>query len=279
VGGTGFSMLVGAGGVPLIYPDERLARSDLKDLLKWPIVGTALSAQTVGSSEYKDAHGDMQVGAYAPVPDIQSVVIIQQPKDEAYLAASKMKKTAAFVIAAVVLAAVGFSLTLAQTLTRPLLALTQAAEAVAQGAFPADVALGTGDELQEFGETFNRMVTRLRGYADMQVDRILVEQKKTEAILFSIGDGIVMTDTDGVIQLANRKAKEVLGNEAVEGKPLEEVLAAGTELRRAVLEAVAKPDEKAVLEVDLSSEEHRLFVRVSAQRLVSPSKGTVLGTV
>ena len=279
VGGTGFAMLVGAGGVPLIYPDDRLARSDLKDLLQWPIVATALSAQTVGSSEYEDFRGAMQVGAYAPVPDIQSVVVIQQPKDEAYIAASRMKKTAAFVIAAVFLAAIGFSLTLAQTLTKPLLALTEAAEAVAQGGFPKEVALGTGDELQEFGDTFNRMVTRLRGYAEMQVDRLLVEQKKTEAILFSIGDGIVMADTEGVIQLANRKAKEVLGSDEVEGKRFEDILASGTELRRAVLEAVAKPDEKAVLEVDLSSEEHRLFVRVSAERLVSPSKGTVLGTV
>ncbi|MBI3296601.1 MAG: HAMP domain-containing protein [Elusimicrobia bacterium] len=279
VGGTGYAMLVGAGGVPLIYPDARLARSDLEGLLRWRIVSAGLTANAVGSSEYEDPRGVMQVGAYAPVPEIQAAVIIQQPRDEAYIAAKRMKRTAAFVIAAVVIAALGFSLSLARALTRPLLSLTQAADTVARGGFPEELKLGTGDELQEFAETFNRMVARLRGYAELQVDRVLLEQKKTEAILFSIGDGILMTDNDGIVQLANRKAKEALESETVEGRPLDDVLPKDTELRRMVLEVVAHPDEKAVLEVDLSNDDRRLFLRISAQRLLSPSKGTVLGTV
>lgn len=278
VGGTGYAMLVGAGGVPLIYPDARLARSELDGLLEWPIVAQALTAGTVGSSEYEDARGRMQVGAYAPVPEISAAVIIQQPKDEAYLAAAKMKRAAFFVIAAVFFAAVGFALVMARNLTSPLLAVTEAAEAVARGEFPPDLELKTGDELQGLGETFNRMVARLKGYAELQVDRLVLEQKKTDAILFSIADGIVMTDNDGVVQLANRKAQEVLGADPV-GKPLEGVLPADSELRKAVLGAVAHPDQEAVIEVDLSTEERRLFLRVSARRLLSPSKGTVLGTV
>ena len=279
VGGTGYAMLVGAGGVPLIYPDARLSRSELEGLIKWPIVAQALAASTVGSSEYKDGRGAMQVGAYAPVPEIDAAVIIQQPKDEAYLAAAKMKRAAAFVIAAVFFAAAGFALTMARKLAAPILSLTEAAEAVARGEFPPDLELKTGDELQGLGETFNRMVARLKGYAEMQVDRLVLEQKKTDAILYSIADGIVMTDNDGVIQLANRKAKEVLGGDAVEGRPLEEVLPADSDLRKAVLGAVSHPDEDAVLEVDLSNDDRRLFLRVSARRLLSPTKGTVLGTV
>lgn len=278
VGGTGYAMVVGAGGVPLIYPDARMSRSDLEGLLKWPIVAQALTAESVGSSEFKDSRGVMQVGAYAPVPEIDAAVIIQQPKDEAYIAAAKMKRAAAFVIAGVFFAAVGFALSMARKLTSPILSLTEAAEAVARGEFPADLALSTGDELQGLGDTFNRMVARLKGYAELQVDRLLLEQKKTDAILFSIADGIVMTDTEGVVQLANRMAKQVLG-ESLEGKPLAEVLPKETELRKAVLGAVAHPDEEAVIEVDLSTDDKRLFLRVSARRLLSPSKGTVLGTV
>ncbi|TBR19946.1 sensor histidine kinase [bacterium] len=279
VGGTGYAMLVGSGGVPLIYPDARLSRSELEGLLQWPIVAQALTASTVGSSEYKDGRGTMQVGAYAPVPEIDAAVVIQQPKDEAYFAAAKMKRAALFVIAAVFFAAVGFALTMARKLASPILSLTEAAEAVARGEFPPDLALSTGDELQGLGDTFNRMVARLKGYAELQVDRLLLEQKKTDAILYSIADGIVMTDNDGVVQLANRKAKEVLGSEGLEGRPLEEILPSESELRKAVLGAVAHPDQEAVIEVDLSSDDRRLFLRVSARRLLSPSKGAVLGTV
>jgi two-component system sensor histidine kinase ResE len=279
VGGTGYAMVVGAGGVPLIYPDSRLSRSELEGLLKWPIVAQALTASTIGSSEYKDGRGEMQVGAYAPVPEIDAAVIIQQPKDEAYIAAARMKRAAMFVIAAVFFAAVGFALTMARKLASPILSLTEAAEAVARGEFPPDLVLSTGDELQGLGDTFNRMVARLKGYAELQVDRLVLEQKKTDAILYSIADGIVMTDNDGVIQLANRKAKEFLANESLEGRPLADVLPPDSDLRKVVLGAVAHPDEQAVLEVDLSTEELRLFLRVSARRLLSPSKGTVLGTV
>ncbi|MDE2293253.1 MAG: PAS domain-containing protein, partial [Elusimicrobia bacterium] len=219
------------------------------------------------------------VGAYAPVPDIGGAVIIQQPKDEAYLAAARMKRTAAVVIALVCLLVLAAAVWLARTLTRPLLTLTQAAEMVAHGGFPGDVMLGTGDELQEFADTFNRMVARLRGYAEMQVDRLVLEQKKTEAILFSIADGILMADNDGNVQLANRKSKEMMGVEEAEGRPLEEVLPKDSPLRQAILDAVSHPDVQSVVEVDLSGEDRRLFVRVSAQRLVSPAKGAVLGVV
>lgn len=281
VGGSGFAMLVGPGGRPLIHPSGRLKAADLEALPGLPIVQAALSAKAVGSSRYADASGRPQVGAYAPVAEIGSAVVIQQPAEEAYWAAGRMKRTATVVLVLVLLAAAGLAAGLARTLTRPLLKLTAGAESVARGEFPEPLRIGTGDELQEFAETFNRMVERLRGYAELQVDRLLVEQKKTEAILFSIGDGILMTDTEGRVQLANRKALQILGREgeALEGRRLEEVLPPGTPLKDAVLDTVARPDQQAVKEVDLSTEQRHLVVRVASRRLVSPAKGTVLGVV
>ncbi|HBL17835.1 MAG: hypothetical protein A2X36_00755 [Elusimicrobia bacterium GWA2_69_24] len=285
VGGTGFAMLVGPGGMPLIYPPGRLLESDRSSLIEWPIVIKGLGAQAVGSSEYADVRpsrkGTMQVGAFAPVPEIKGTVVIQQPKDEAYLASARMKRTAVIIIVLICVASIGISLWMARNLTRPLLALTHSAETLSTGAFPEPIHIRTGDELQVFAETFNRMVARLRNYAEMQVDRLILEQQKTDAILFSIQDGMLMTDNDGVVQLANRRTKEVLGQEGnhLEGKPLEEVLPADTELKRIILEVVAHPAEEAIREVDLSTDTRRLFFRVSSQKLISPVKKNVLGVV
>jgi len=281
VGGSGYGMLVGSGGIGLSYPADRLSESALGSLIERPIVLAALAAQSVGSSEYVDDEGRAQVGAYAPVPEIEAAIIIQQPKDEAYLSADKMRRTAVAIIVLVCVAAILIALMLARRLTQPLLALTQGAEQIAKGEFPEDVGIATGDELQEFSETFNRMVSQLRKYAEMQVDRRILEQQKTEAIMFSIGDGILMTDNDGFVQLANRKTVEILhkSDGEMEGKPITEVVNAETDIGQTILDAVAHPEEKVVKEVDLSTDERRLFVRVSSRLLVSPEKKKVLGVV
>ena len=224
IGGSGFLTLIRHNGEPLLYPPDLLLEADRKDFSQRPIVIAALGAVSVGSSEFSLPDGRAMVGAYAPVPELAGAVLTQQAKDDAYLSSpayAEMKRTALWIIVFLSLAAVAIAFTLARNLTKPLLLITRAAEQMARGEFPEGIVLRTGDELQDLADTFNRMTARLKSYAKIQVDRLILEQKKTEAILFSIGDGILMVDNDGVIQLANRKAKEFLGQgeASVEGKP------------------------------------------------------------
>jgi len=168
---------------------------------------------------------------------------------------------------------------LARLLTAPVLKLTRAAEAVARGDFQARVEITTGDELQELAETFNAMTQRLRQYSVLQVDRLVAEQRKTEAILFSIGEGIVMADCEDRIQLANRRAREMFGLAAdadLEGRPLSEALPDGP-LRTALAAAGRTPGPHQ--EVDLSTEAERRFIRATASPVVTPGRGAELGTV
>ncbi|MBI5202664.1 MAG: PAS domain-containing protein, partial [Elusimicrobia bacterium] len=280
VGGTGFAMVVGFKGEPLLYPQERLPAALRESLGSWPIVKTALAAHSIGSSEYQDGAGEWQVGAYAPIPELKGAVLIQQTKAEAYVAARQMRRTATMVF--ILFGAVGFAVAalMARQLTRPLLVLTRAASQVAEGKFPDKVVLDTRDELQELGDTFNVMVAKLKTYSEMQIERVLAEQTKTGAILFSIGDGIVMLDHDGRIQLANRRGKELLaltGVESLEGKKLDEVVA--SPLKETLLQVVETPQENVFKEIDLSSEQYRRILRLSALPLTLPEKGTALGVV
>lgn len=60
----------------------------------------------------------------------------------------------------------------------------------------------------------------------MQIEKLILEQKKTEAIIYSIEDGLVMTDYQGKIQLMNKSAKRIFAIPATEellGKALWEV--------------------------------------------------------
>jgi PAS domain S-box-containing protein len=159
------------------------------------------------------------------------------------------------------------------------LKLTRAADAVAQGDFETRVDIHTGDELQGLAETFNAMIARLRQYSLLQVDRLLAEQRKTEAIMFSIREGIVMTDREGRVQLANRLAREMFGLSPemdIEGRLLTEAFP-DTALRTALLAAAARPGD--FKEVDLSTEQNRCFIRATASPVMRPGRAGELGTV
>ncbi len=277
VGGTGFAVLVDAQGRALALPEGR----PLPGLETWQITRAALSSGgSIGSSEFVDPQGIARVGSYAPVPGLGGAVLVLQTREEAYLASSDARRAAGWAVLVTLFVSLLAAFLLARALTAPLLALTRAAEAVARGDFLARVDLSTGDELQKLAETFNTMTARLRSYSVLQVDRLIAEQRKTEAIMFSINEGIVMADREGRVQLVNRQAREMFGltpEADIEGKAIADALPAGA-LREALV-VVAREPGKAFKEVDLSDEQVRRTLRVAASAVVTPGRSSELGVV
>src|SRR5216683_1240367 len=80
-------------------------------------------------------------------------------------------------------------------------------------------------ELQAVAAEFNRMAERLEQFEKMNVDRLIYEKGKTEAILESIEDGIVLIDADGVVTHINEVASIILGVEpaATLGSPFDDL--------------------------------------------------------
>ena len=276
VGGTGFAVLVDAEGRPLALPAGR----PIPDLRASPIVQSALASRTSPGSREFSSDGVDWVGAYAPVPKLGGSVLVMQTRREAYLASSVAMRAAALAVLVTFAVAVLAAFLLARALTAPLLALTRAAEAVARGDFEQQVRLKTGDELQELAETFNAMTARLRQYSAIQVDRLIAEQRKTETILFSINEGIILADRDGRIQLANRQALELLGLPAdadLEGRPLLEAAPEGPV--RDALAVVGLEPGKSFKELDLSTEQAHRYVRFAASAVLMTGRGTEGGLV
>ena len=141
--------------------------------------------------------------------------------------------------------------------------------------------LSAGDEAQHLAETFDKMASELQHYSLIQLDRLMAEQRKTEAILFSISDGILMFDREGRIQHANRRVRELLGlspDLELEGKALAEVMPQ-SRLREVVLESSTDPRPEAFKEVDLSTDQSRRFLRITAHPMRIPGGGATLGVV
>ncbi len=68
-------------------------------------------------------------------------------------------------------------------------------------------------ELQAVADEFNRMAERLEQFERLNVDRLVYEKGKTEAIIESLEDGLVLVDPDGAVTHINDIAAIILGIE------------------------------------------------------------------
>ncbi|MBU2572971.1 MAG: HAMP domain-containing protein [Elusimicrobia bacterium] len=280
IGDTGYSLIVDKNGEPIAYTRD-IGRGELGGVKKWPIVEEALKALSAGASESFYFGGVEQIGAYAPIPAIAGAAIIKQSKEEAYRSAAFMRRDAVKIMllfVAVVFAAAFF---LSRQLSRPIIEITRVAEKVAEGDFSRTVDVRSRDELKDLGETFNKMVRQLKTYSDMQVDRIIREQKNTEAILFSTEDGFVMIDGSGCVQLANRKARSVLGlapEAAIEGKDLLELIGEPG-MRNIVAEVLSSRKEDFFRDIEVALEHSKRFFKCFSAPIIAPEQDVRLGTL
>jgi two-component system nitrogen regulation sensor histidine kinase NtrY len=158
-----------------------------------------------------------------------------------------------FAIAAllVLMAAVLIGLVLANQLARPIGRLIVAAERVRGGDLSTRVQEGSADdEVASLSRAFNRMTHQLATQRSelMQANRQIDDRRRfTEAVLAGVSAGVVGLDTDGRINLPNRRASELVGFdlEAAIGSPLAAVVPEFAPLLAAAREGGAATPEKA----------------------------------
>ncbi len=116
--------------------------------------------------------------------------------------------------AGVVLVAAVVGVAAARHFTRPIVALTRAAEAVAAGDFDRTISVETNDELEDLGHQFNRMAGHLKAHERGLLEaRERAERKAQEArALASIGTEISrLRSLPRILQTVVDKARELSG--------------------------------------------------------------------
>lgn len=86
---------------------------------------------------------------------------------------------------------------------RPIKRLQQAVKSVGSGQLGGRVHITTADELGDLSFEFNRMIEQLRRYEEMNLENLLLEKRKAEAIVESITTPIVVVGKDMDILLVN----------------------------------------------------------------------------
>jgi two-component system, NtrC family, sensor histidine kinase KinB len=99
------------------------------------------------------------------------------------------------------------------TLSKPLTDIAERLRGVSQRRAHLRLAPQKLAELDAVAREFNEMAEQLEHYDQLNVDRLLYEKSKTEAIIESLEDGVVLIDRDGIVIHINEIAALILGIE------------------------------------------------------------------
>ncbi len=112
--------------------------------------------------------------------------------------------------ASALIVALVFSLFLAERIVRPIRSFMEASRKIASGDYAVQVPVETSDELGSLAGEFNQMASQLGHYHEMNIEQIISEKNKGEAILSSIEDGLVVFDTTLKVTGINPAARRML---------------------------------------------------------------------
>ena len=111
---------------------------------------------------------------------------------------------------------------LTRVLITPAEKLTERVKQIGAGKLDLKIDVLSDDEIGQLSREFNKMTERLKRFEQMNIEQILAEKRKSEAIVESISDGLIVTDAAMNVLHCNRVVAELFGidESAAVGAPL-----------------------------------------------------------
>ncbi|HSE98146.1 MAG TPA: HAMP domain-containing protein, partial [Blastocatellia bacterium] len=93
----------------------------------------------------------------------------------------------------------------------PIATLTEKAKLIGEGDLDQHIEIQSRDEIGVLAAEFNRMAARLRDLRKSDHWRLLIEQKKSDAVIDSIYEPIIVTDGRGRVTKINQAGRQLFG--------------------------------------------------------------------
>ncbi len=184
---------------------------------------------------------------------------------------------------ALLVTGVALSWGLGWVLARPLTELAERLRGLSQR--HTQVRLGPQPlaELDAVAREFNQMAEQLEQYEKLNVERLLYEKRKTEAIIESLEDGVVLIDSAGIVTHINEIAALIMDIEPTEalGSPFDDLSSNSPHYRR-VRDALrglrrAAPDgPRTEVQLHVRGRDHSYVLKPIA---LHRTEGAALGTL
>ena len=109
--------------------------------------------------------------------------------------------------------------------TTPISKLTEAIREIASKNYKHRIHVESKDEFEKLADAFNDMAERLEFFESSNLNKLMFEKTRAEAVINSLKDASVGVDKNDLVLFANYQALQLLGMEAedIVGKPVAEI--------------------------------------------------------
>jgi PAS domain S-box-containing protein len=96
-------------------------------------------------------------------------------------------------------------------IVNPIQILIQKIKLISEGDYKQKLDISGDDEITELSKEFNVMTQKLNAYEILNIEKLMKEKHKSEAIIESINDGLIVTDEENKVLSINMAAERALG--------------------------------------------------------------------
>jgi two-component system phosphate regulon sensor histidine kinase PhoR len=190
-----------------------------------PEVIDALASGLGESTRYSTTLGEQMMYVAVPVTNQSTIVGIARVALPLVAVQDSVNQITLIIILAIVVTAVlavVAAVLIGRATTRPLREVTKASKRMASGELGQKIPVRTRDETGQLAQAFNEMSLNL----NKLVGDISIEKTKIQTVLANMADGVIMTDVEGKIVLANQATERLFKfrEKDVINKPLIEVV-------------------------------------------------------
>lgn len=192
------------------------------------------------------------------------------------IAVSKRAEISTALMAALALTlALIFAWRFTKYVVSPITALTDKARRIGEGDLDQYIDTSSRDEIGVLASEFNRMAARLRDLRRTDYGRLLVEQKKSDAVIDSIYEPVIVTDAGGGVIKINSAARKLFdasarngrdGNLSLSGLIGGERILDAVKNAMAMQRPVAAEDAGALVPVKVGGEDRSFRLRATPMR-------------
>ncbi|NJD22230.1 MAG: HAMP domain-containing protein [Melioribacter sp.] len=166
-------------------------------------------------------------------------------------------------------------------IVKPISNLKQSVTHIAEGNFNERIEIDeNGDEISSLAEEFNKMSEKLQVYERFNLNKILYEKKKSELIIESMNEPVLMVDENFEVMLSNKTYNEVFGENLLTQHNIKKILAPQTGDSKKDTTQVSKDlyQKEDIINIKYGSGEQKYFKVIAASLDIPESnmKGTVI---